>query len=158
VVSVISSDMVEVYEKCFRKFGLPSSKDLVELFDIKDFDDESTLIDVRREICDRLFEISKELEEIIYPESTSSYMHEASDINDKVRGLALDCYKKLRLLFRFGQVVGFSVNDDGENSKYIRRAFDSFSDVKKNLKVVFSELTSSWEKNDLKGKKEDYFG
>lgn len=150
--------MVEIYSECFGRLGLPSIGELSKVFDIKQLEDDCTLIEVRKEICDRLFEISKELEDIIYPESAPACMHEGSDISEKTRSYALDCYKKLRFLFRFGQVVSFSVNGDSENVKYIKKCFSSFKDMKEGLNLIFSELMATWEKNNLKGKKENYFG
>lgn len=150
--------MVKAYSECYKKLGLPSEEDLSKIFDIKQLEEGFTLSNVRKEICDKLFEISKELEDIIYPESTPACMHEGSDINEKTRNSALKCYKKLRLLFRFGQAISFSDNEDSENANYIKKCFDAFKDMKKDLSFIFSELMETWEKNSFKGKKENYFG
>ncbi len=152
---------MEKFEKLKKDFGLPSFEDLAEIFELSvKKDEEPTLQVIRNEITERLYDVAKTIEAMIFPREGGD--PDILYIEKMITNLTEDChvlYKDLNHLYTKGVRLKFE-HSRKEDADFIKTVFDLWPKFETKLKVLFKTIENGWKNTDLNNevKEEIYHG
>ena len=148
----------EQYDK-FKKYGLPSFKDLNNEFEISSIENENFLLrEIINKIVDRTDFFSRLFEDLLQPDpSLLRSMQEAKIFNEEERKVIYDLYKKLMVINR--KSVEISLNrDEKEEANFIKKSFDEWKELKTSTSQIVDKIKDSWKKETYSKEKLSYLG
>ena len=146
------------YDK-FKKYGLPSFKDLNNEFEISSIENENFLLrEIINKIVDRTDFFSRLFEDLLQPDpSLLRSMQEAKIFNEEERKVIYDLYKKLMVINR--KSVEISLNrDEKEEANFIKKSFDEWKELKTSTSQIVDKIKDSWKKETYSKEKLSYLG
>jgi hypothetical protein len=152
------SDLKEKYSVLVEKHGLPSFKEMNEVFEIEKIDRESdTLLrTVRKVIMDKVLNSLNFIEMLLNPvNAPRMYMVYVNGVNPEER-------KKLDKLYSgFGKMLVKSIQreldySEDEEAKLIKELYGTWNDLKEDFMAILKNVENP--KVSEKKKERDYFG
>ncbi len=154
--------MLETFDKLRKEFGLPSFEDIAERFELtlKKDDEEITLQSIRNEITEKIYDVSKTIETMIFPREGGD--PDILYIEKMIADLTGECYqlyKELNQFYSRGIILRFehSRKADAEFIKDIFSVWPKFETV---LKKLFKTIEDGWKNVEVNNeiKEEVYHG
>ena len=155
--------MVNNYNKLKIKYKLPNLGKLKEALEIEvkvDHDQNLLLQSIRNDISDRLYELAKLLESVLFTgEGSDPGSMYQEEMIKSVSKEGFELYKNLNHLHYTGLRLRFSQNRKAD-AEFINTMFKKWPDIEKKLSVFFEAIESGWKNLDLSKefKTETYHG
>lgn len=148
----------EQYDK-FKKYGLPSFKDLNNEFEIASIENENFLLrEIISKVVDRTEFFSRLFEDLLQPDpSLLRSMQEAKIFNEEERKSIYAIYKKLMVINRKSVEVSLNRNEK-EEANFINKTFDEWKELKTSISQIVDKIKDSWKKETYSKEKLSYLG
>ncbi len=146
------ANLKEKYALLKKKYSLPDYGALNQEFMVEDIsiDTELVLQKIRHTMTDKVEFFAKMLENRLQPEGSLGDLYEAHNVDDDEKNDAYAIFKKLMYVIRYSSFVALSNNDE-DNAKFIKDAFEIWNSVKPDLQVHIKKLLDLWKKEtDIK--------
>ena len=154
--------MVNNYNKLKKMYGLPDSKKLADVLEIDIKTDQETLLlqTIRNEVADKLYELMKILESILFTTegSDAGLLYQ----ENMIRGVSkdgFDLYKLFNELHYSGLKLRFK-GDRKKDAEFINRIFKLWPELEKKLSLFFETIEKGWKEININSehKPENYHG
>ncbi|HLD42150.1 MAG TPA: hypothetical protein VJB06_03870 [archaeon] len=138
---------VNNYNKLKKKYGLPEHKKLVELLEI-DIDPSKNevllLQEIRNHITDRMYDLMKTIESILFTGEGSDpgHLYQEEMIKNS-SGEAFEVFKDFNQLNYEGFLLRFK-HDRKADAAFINKIFRLWPSMEKKMIKFFSELENGW--------------
>ncbi len=155
--------MVNNYNKLKIKYKLPELNKLKEMLEIElkaDQDAVLLLQSIRNDISERLFDMTKILESILFTgEGSDAGLLYQENMIKNVSKEGVDVYKILNELHFAGLKLRF-IHDRKKDADYIKRVFKIWPSLENGLAEFFEALENGWKELDIEKemKPENYHG
>ncbi len=138
--------MPENFDKVGKEFGLPSLEDIAERFEfvLKKEDEDITLQTIRNEITEKVYDISKTIEAMVFPREGGE--PDILYIERMIPNLTEECYqlyKELNQLYSKGIRLRFEHNRKAD-AEFIKASFNSWPKFEEVLKNLFKTIEEGW--------------
>lgn len=150
--------MTDKYRELKSKLDLPELDILKANFDVDGIDEEDNVLkEILKKILVKVDSYASLFENLLQPDSSIVYMHEASNLDSDNKILIKKLYMKLMHMERGLQLntVDF---EEQKASLAIAQATNDWLGLKEDLKLILGKLKDSWTKNSETTKQEGYFG
>lgn len=151
------------YNKLKKKYGLPEASKLMERLEIeieKDGGSEILLQTLRNQVTDKLFDLMKVLESILFTGEGSdpSLLYQEHIVED-VSKQGLGLYKIFNELHYHGLKLRFR-HDRKSDGDFIKKVYNIWPGLEEKLFVFFEKLENGWKEIDIEKeiKAETYHG
>jgi hypothetical protein len=155
--------MVNNYTKLKKQYKLPDQKKLMELLEMEIEAEKDTSIllqTIRNQIIDRIYDLMKTLEFILFTSEGSdpAHLYQEEMIRD-VRKEGFEVYRNLNQLSSKGMRLRFS-RDRKKDAAFINEVFSLWPLTEKTLEKFFAAIEDGWKEFEpSKGiKPETYHG
>ncbi len=155
--------MVNNYTKLKKQYKLPDQKKLMEMLEVEIEPEKNASIllqTIRNSITDRIYDLMKTLESILFTSEGSdpTHLYQEEMIRD-VRKEGFEVYRGLNQLSSKGMRLRFSRNRKADAS-FINEVFSLWPSIEKTLETFFAAIEDGWrEFEPSKGiKPETYHG
>lgn len=154
---------VDNYNKLKKKYNLPELDKLVESLELeieKDKGQPMILQTIRNSITDRLYDLMKIVESIIFTgEGSDPNLLYQEHMVKEVSHQAFEIYKTLNVLHYQGMKLRF-LHERKKDAEFIRKIFGMWPELEKTLFVFFGALEKGWKEIDIEKeiKAENYHG
>ncbi|HLD57945.1 MAG TPA: hypothetical protein VJA47_06560 [archaeon] len=134
------------FEKLKKEFGLPNLEDIAERFELvlKKDDEEMSLQTIRNDITEKVFDVSKTIEAMIFPREGGD--PDMLHIEKMIEGMTEDCYalyKELNSIYSKGIRLRFEHNRK-EDAEFIKAVFAKWPQIEESLKKIFKTIEDGW--------------
>jgi len=145
------TDIKKAYQALKKKYKLPDFNKLDSTFEISSIESDKFLErSIRRRIAEKLDAYLKSIEGVLYPETTLNNLYESKFFTDKDKEKIFKIYKEMMVFQKRSYIVS-TLEDEKEDVKLINDVFERFSDIKSQLRDVFTKMMEGWEKEtDIK--------
>lgn len=148
--------MKEEYESLKKKFELPDFEKINYDFEISAIEQKEFLLrNIKRKISEKLISFAELIESLIQPEKPST-MYEAGCLSENERKSNFEIYRRLMHLIRLSEEISLD-EDEKKSADFIKKSFNEWNSLKKELGKTMSKVRESWTKQ-LKKEEEEYFG
>ena len=150
--------MNKKYEELTKKYDLPPYQELDADFEIYSLDEEDDIIrETLKKIYEKVDSYTKFMEDLIQPDSRISLMREASTLNPQERAIISKIHMKGMLITRELLELNLSY-DEKEAAEIIKKDYEEWQSIKKELKQIICKLKESWMKDIKIEQDRGYFG
>lgn len=131
-----------------RQYKLPKMTELTKKFDI-DSKDFKNLDELRLEMSDSLFDLAEKIIEPVVVGENFCCMFEQQMLTQEEKDKLFELYKKIQSLKWENNMLSIKT-DNKKSAKCIKKMWDLYNILEKDLKVICKKLSVEWENFEFK--------
>ncbi len=146
------------YKDVCKKYRLPLPEEIEEKFEISLKEEDTTLQSVRNEIIDKLYDVVKTLEALIFiREGSDPDMLFIEKMISELSSEAFELYKKMNSRYFSGLKLKFQ-HDRQKDADFIKTVFKEWNETEKTMTLVLESIENGWKTIDgTNGIKEEIY-
>ena len=138
--------MAEIFDKLKKQYNLPDLDEIEEVFEISVDEEKENLIlqAVRNAVADKLYELLKTLESVIFTGEGSD--PDALYEEKMVEGVSkdgFDLYKKFNYYYYFALRLRYE-HDRKKDAEFLLALIKDWKEMEKSLKLFFAQMEKGW--------------
>jgi hypothetical protein len=139
----------EIYSKYSSKYGFPEFEKVQKFLELSCLDDNGLLlIHIKKNLSDKISSYIDILDPIVHPDSSANSIYENNFFSEDEKNRIFNLFRKLMVLDKEAGISSLDESDEA-NAKFIKKFFDTYPEIKRELEKILNKEKESWQKEEI---------
>jgi hypothetical protein len=139
----------EIYNSYSSKYGLPEFETVQKFLELSSLEDNGLLlIHIKKNLTDKISSYIDILDPVVHPDSSINSIYENSFFSEDEKNRIFNLFRKLMVLDKEGSLSLLDESDEA-NVRFIRKFFEAYPEIKKELEKILNKEKDSWQKEEI---------